>query len=364
MTTTDSSRRQYRVVVLRGDGIGPEVVAAALTVLEAVAADGGFVLDLHEAEAGAACYERTGRAMSDGTFAACRDADAVLKGPVGLPGVRASDGTEAGLLGGILRRGLDLYANLRPVRLYPGVHSALAGRDAGSIDYAIVRENTEGLYISRGLGVATDQAVADTLLVTRLGCERIARFAFDLARSRRGAPADGVHRVTCVDKSNVLRSLAFFRKIFYEVGEQYPDIEKDVLYVDAAAQALVLDPGHFDVLVCENFIGDILSDLGGATVGGLGFCPSANIGEAGAYFEPIHGSAPTLTGQDRANPIATILSCALLLEHLGEQGAAFRLREAAERCLRERRIVPAADGMILSGTRAAGEAIAALIRSV
>ena len=350
--------KRYRIVLLPGDGIGPEVIAAALPSLAAAAQAESVRLDFSECEAGAGCYERTGRAMSDETFALCRDADAVLKGPVGLPGVRAPDGTEAGVLGGVLRGGLDCYANLRPIRLQAGVRSALAGRAAGSIDDVIVRENTEGLYISRGAGVVSEQAAADTLMVTRLGCERVVRFAFELAGRRQGAPADGVRRVTCVDKSNVLRSLAFFRRIFYEIAAAYPEVEAESLYADAAAQALVLEPGRFDVLVCENFIGDILSDLGGATIGGLGFCPSGNIGASRAYFEPVHGSAPALAGSGRANPIATILSGALMLDWLGEGGAAARINQATSRVLEQGGITVRPDGSLTTGTQAAGALIA------
>lgn len=353
--------RRHRVVLIPGDGIGPEVTAAAEAVLQAAALAGAFALDLERHEAGAGAFGRTGAAMSAATFAACRTADGVLKGPVGLPGVRSPDGTEAGMLGGILRRGLDLYANLRPIRLLKGVASPLAGRAAGSIDYAIVRENTEGLYISRGQGAATQDAVVDSLLVTRRGCERIARFAFELARAGNGAPRDGVRRVTCVDKANVLRSYAFFRAIVTEVGERYADVEVEYRYVDAMAQALVLEPDRFDVIVCENFIGDILSDLGGATIGGLGFCPSANIGEAGAYCEPVHGSAPDIAGKDLANPLATILAGALLLDRLGEFDAAAAVRRASARALAEGLVRVGPTGALTTGCRAAGATIARLV---
>jgi 3-isopropylmalate dehydrogenase len=356
-----AAERRYRVVVIAGDGIGPEVVDATLPVLAAAAAAHGVRLEIDNRQAGAGCYRESGQAMSGETFAACRDADAVLKGPVGLPDVRLPDGVEAGLLGGVLRRGLDLFANLRPIRLLPGVVSPLAGRRAGGIDYAIVRENTEGLYIARGLGVATADAVADTMLITRRGCERVARFAFDLARAGGGAPRDHVRRVTCVDKANVLRGYAFFRAVVSEVAAGYPDVEVEYRYVDAMAQALVLEPDRFDVVVCENFIGDILSDLGGATVGGLGFCPSGNIGERGAYFEPIHGSAPGIAGSDLANPIATILSGAMLLDHLGEHDAAIAVRSATVQALEQRAVRVRPDGALETGCRAAGETIADLV---
>jgi isocitrate/isopropylmalate dehydrogenase len=262
--------RTYRVVVIAGDGIGPELTAAALEVLDAVqAARGDFALEIHHVDAGAGHYRQTGRNISEEGLAACAAADAVLKAPVGLPDVRHPDGTEAGLLGGTLRLGLDLYANVRPVRLWPGVQAPLAF-GPGQIDYVIVRENTEGLYASRGLGVANDWAASDVLLMTRPGVERIVRFAFELARRRNGAPSDGAHRVTCVDKANVLKSFAFFRRIFDEVAAAYPGVDAEHLHTDAAAQALVLEPTRFDVLVMENFVGDLLSDLGAATVGGWG----------------------------------------------------------------------------------------------
>jgi len=277
--------------------------------------------------------------------------------------VRLPDGTEAGLLGGVLRIGLDAYANLRPVRLLPGVQAALRAK-AGEIDYVIVRENTEGLYLSRGKGVGTSEAMADTMLVTRKGVERVARYAFELARRRNGAPEDGKRRVTCVDKANVLASLAFFRRVFDEVGEAYPDVEREHLYADAAAQALVLRPQRLDVLVMENFLGDILSDLGGATVGGIGLCPSGNIGDSHAYFEPIHGSAPDIAGLDKANPISQILTAALMLEHLGEREAADLVRRAVDTALKGKKLVIGPYGQPEGGTHRAAETLAAAVREV
>jgi isocitrate/isopropylmalate dehydrogenase len=351
--------RSYRVVVIPGDGIGPEVTAAALAVLDA--AQDGFALQIEPHSAGAGRYRETGAAMADTTLAACRSADGVLKGPVGDPAVRHPDGTEAGTLGGILRPGLDAYANVRPVRLYPGVTSALRGIEAGGIDYVIVRENTEGLYASRGKGTVTPDVVTDYMTMSRKGIERVVRKAFALAASRSGAPGEGVRRVTCVDKANVLRGFALFREIFDAVAAEHPAIAADHLYADAAAAALVERPGSFDVLVMENFVGDILSDLGAATVGGLGMCPSGNIGAACAYFEPIHGAAPGLAGTDRANPLATILSGALLLDWLGEAATAARVRAAVERALASRTVSLRHDGTVDQGTRAAATAVIAAL---
>jgi len=355
--------RTHRVVVIKGDGIGPELVDAALQVLDAARETLGFKLEIDLREGGAGLYRSSGASLAPETFAAIKQADAALKGPVGLPEVRLADGTEAGVLGGVLRIGLDAYANLRPVRLLPGVDAPLKAK-AGEIDYVIVRENTEGLYLSRGKGVGTGEAMADTLLVTRKGVERIARYAFELARTRNGAPADGVCRVTCVDKANVLASFAFFRRVFDEVGETYPDIRREHLYADAAAQALVLEPQRFDVLVMENFLGDILSDLGGATVGGIGLCPSGNIGERHAYFEPIHGSAPDIAGQDKANPVSQVLSAALMLEHLGERNAAGLIRRAVDAALGQGKLVLGRHGQPVGGTRRAAATLCAMVREL
>jgi 3-isopropylmalate dehydrogenase len=269
--------------------------------------------------------------------------------------VRHPDGTEAGLLGGILRTGLDAYANVRPVLALPGVAPALAG--SARIDYVLVRENTEGLYASRGKGVGNRWAVSDTLMITREGTLRVCRRAFEIARRRHGAPSDGAHRVTCVDKSNVLRSHALFREIFTEVAAEYPDIETEFVYADAAAQALVLRPGDFDVLVMENFLGDVLSDLGGATIGGISLCPSGNVGDGAAYFEPIHGSAPAIANRSLANPIGQILAAAMLLDHLGRPAIAGGVRTAVTAALAAGDVRLRADGSAQGGAGAVADAV-------
>lgn len=333
--------KTYRIGVIPGDGIGPVITAAACRVLEAVAA-GRFTLHLEQLDGGADTFRRTGFALADADLERIRtEFDATLKGPVGLPEVRHADGTEAGVLGGILRNGLDAYANIRPIALTPGVETPL--RANPDIDYVIVRENTEGLYASRGKGVGDEQQFVDHLLVTRAATERIVRKGFAIAATRTGAPADGISRVTCVDKANVLGSLAFFRRVFDEVAvevqAEHPSIQAEHMYVDAAAAALVEHPERFDVIVCENLIGDILSDLGAATVGGIGTCPSANIGDEAAYFEPVHGSAPDLVLADpsceSADPTAQILSMAMMLDYLDEHAAADRVRAAVADARRE-----------------------------
>jgi 3-isopropylmalate dehydrogenase len=351
--------KNYKIVVLPGDGIGPEITDGTLEVLEKVQElSGNFTLDFHLHKAGATYYLESGENISSDTVEAIREADATLKGPVGLPWVRKPDGTEAGPLGGVLRVGLDLYGNLRPIRLFPNVQTPLKGKVADSIDYLFLRENSEGLYLSRGIGLVTEEAATDTLMVTRRGCERIARFAFKLSlEKKRGAPEDGKKRVTFVDKSNVLRSYSFFRTIFRQVAEEVSNVESEYLYADAAAAALITRPEHFQVVVTENMLGDILSDLAGATVGGLGMCPSANIGDNTAYFEPIHGSAPDIMGKNLANPISQIRSAAMMLDYLGEKEDARLLEKAIWQALQEERFSVLPAGRIDGG---AGVVVAAV----
>jgi 3-isopropylmalate dehydrogenase len=309
----------YDVAVLPGDGIGPEVVAEAVRVLEHVErlSGGELSLRLESFDVGAGTWRRTGEAIGDGVYASCERADAILLGACGLPDARHPDGREAG--GDVifrLRFGLDLFAGIRPVRRYPGVPIPLATDDP--IDYVIVRENTEGLYAGRAGGSRVErEVVADTSIVTRAGTQRIAERAFELARRRTGRPLDGEALVTCVDKSNVLASFAFFRTVVEEAAIGFPDVALESIYVDAAALYLVQRPDAFDVIVTENMFGDILSDLGAATIGGLGLAPSADVGDRHGLFQASHGSAPDIAGRGVANPHATILSAAMLLDWLG-----------------------------------------------
>jgi 3-isopropylmalate dehydrogenase len=233
---------------------------------------------------------------------------------MGLPEVRLPDGREiAPQLD--LRERLELFAGVRPIRLLPGVRGALADPRAAGIDLVILREQTEGLFARRGRGLVTDERAEDTLVVTRSASVRLADFAFDLARQRKAAR--GRARVDLVDKANVLGSMAFLRRVFLERAAAFPDVEAGCRYVDATALDLVRRPWDLDVLVTENLMGDILSDLGAALVGGMGMAPSADIGPAHALFQPAHGSAPDIAGQGVANPTAMILSAAMMLEWLG-----------------------------------------------
>ncbi|MCF3934566.1 isocitrate/isopropylmalate dehydrogenase family protein [Acuticoccus sp. M5D2P5] len=317
-TTTPKTR--YEIAVVEGDGIGPEVCQAGLKVIQTALGDSGK-LNFKEYRAGAELWKETGVSFPDETFAACRDADAVFHGAAGLPTVTAADGTEPGLDFGLqLRFRLDLYANIRPIKLHPGVTSVLRDYEPGQIDYVILRENTEGFYAARGGGnIVRGKIASDTSIITREGTERIVRRAFELSRSRNGAPRDGKRRVTVCDKANVLRSYAFFRAVAKEVAADYPDIELDFALIDAMTVHLVKRPDFYDVIVTENMFGDIISDLGAATVGGMGMSPTAEVGDHNGFFQAAHGSAPDIAGQGIANPIGTILSGGLMLTWLGER---------------------------------------------
>jgi 3-isopropylmalate dehydrogenase len=254
---------------------------------------------------------------------------------MGLPDVRGKDGTE--IIPQLdLRFHFNLYAGVRPCRYLQGTPSPLVDPLAKTIDFVLVRESTEGLFASRGKGIVENDEVAhDTMTITRATSERLFDFAFQLASKRKAQGRPG--RVTCVDKANVFASMAFFRKIFYEQAAHFPDITADHWYVDAMALDLVRQPWAFDVLVTENMFGDILSDQAAALVGGMGYAPSADIGDHHALFQPAHGTAPDIVGQEKANPTAMILSAAMMLEWLGHKhghtacaSAAKRLEEAVE----------------------------------
>ncbi len=333
--------RIFDICVLPGDGIGVEVIAATLPLLDRVAHDAPFAFRFGEHSGGALHYKATGDALPDATLAAARNSDAILFGAMGWPEIRYPDGTEiAPQLD--LRVELELYAGVRPARALPGIRLPLADPRARDIDLVVVRESTEGLFASRGKGVLVDDREArDTMVITRPGCERVHDFAFRLAqrRKKRGRPG----RVTCVDKANVFLSMAFFRKIFDERAAAFPDIEARHNYVDATALDMIRKPWEFDVLVTENMFGDILSDETAGLVGGMGMAPSADVGDRHGLFQPCHGSAPDIAGQGKANPIATILSAAMMLDWLGERYDSGPLSEAA------RRIERAVDEVFASG---------------
>ncbi|MDQ8189850.1 isocitrate/isopropylmalate dehydrogenase family protein [Roseibacillus persicicus] len=321
------SQPNYNIAVLPGDGIGPEVTSAAVAVLDALQSSGpGFSLSYSEHSVGAGEFLKSGNPLPDEAFEACRASHAVLLGAMGLPGVRWPDGRE--MTPQIdLRERLDLYAGPRPIYLYSADDSPLRGYQPGEIDFVIVRENTEGLFSARGSVQPEDRlSASDVLHLTRKGCERICRYAFEEAMRRR-------KKCSLVDKANVLPTMVFFREIFDEVAKDFPEVATEHIYVDAAALFLVQRPQSFDVLVTENMFGDILSDLAAGLVGGMGMAPSGDIGTDCAVFQPSHGTAPDIAGQGKANPVGTILSAALMLDWLGEKEAANRIQKAVKMAL-------------------------------
>jgi 3-isopropylmalate dehydrogenase len=302
--------KKFKIILLPGDGIGPEVVSSAVHVLKAVEKMNAFSLDFTEFPCGAGEYLRNGDPLPQSTVDACRRADAVLLGAMGLPDVRWPDGTE--MVPQIdLREILDLYAGIRPIYLFHESHCPLKGYETGQIDFVIFRENCEGLFASRKNSYpASASQVEDTLRITRRGAERIVRAAFQFAVHRRNF-------VTLVDKANVLPTMAYFRQIFDALHQaEFPIARTERVYVDAMSLYLLQMPRHYDVIVTENMFGDILSDLAAGLVGGMGMAPSADIGDKHAVFQPSHGTAPTIAGKGIANPIATILSAAMMLEYL------------------------------------------------
>ncbi len=303
----------FSIAVLRGDGIGSDVITESLKVLSAVESKlTNTTFSLHEYSVGAAEYLRSGDPLPAATFEQIKTHDAILLGAMGLPNVRWPNGVE--MTPQIdLREWLDLYCGLRPIKLYHEQHSPLKNFTAGEIDFLLVRESTEGLFAARKNKIdLTSAEVNDTMRVTRYGSERLFRSAFKAAKQRR-------KKCTLIDKANVLPSMAYFRAIFDEIALEFPDVETERIYVDAAALYFVQRPETFDVVVTENMFGDILSDLAAGIIGGMGMAPSADIGDKYAVFQPSHGSAPDIAGKGIANPIATILSVAMMLDWFGTE---------------------------------------------
>jgi 3-isopropylmalate dehydrogenase len=320
--------RSVKLAVIPGDGIGPEVITEAVKVLDAVTQSDDVVFDKTEFKLGATRFLETGDVLTDDDLASIAGHDAILLGAVGgKPGDPrlANANIERGLLLK-LRFSLDHYVNLRPTTIFPGVTSPLA--DPGQVDFVVVREGTEGPYVGNGgaIRVGSPQEVANEVSVnTAFGVERVVRFAFAQAAARR-------QKLTLVHKTNVLTFAGgLWKRITDAVASEYPEIEVDYLHVDAATIFLVTDPARFDVIVTDNLFGDILTDLAAAISGGIGLAASGNINPDGTFpsmFEPVHGSAPDIAGQQKADPTAAILSVALLLSHLGLTDAARRVNEA------------------------------------
>ncbi len=352
-------KEHYRIAVLPGDGIGPEVMTQAVNVLQTVAAKSSFTVDLHYADVGGVAIEKFGTPLPAATLELCKNADAVLLAAIGDPKydqLPSDQRPEKGLLG--LRGALGLFANLRPARLYPSLVAAstLRAEVVEDIDILIVRELTGGLYFGEPRGLDQDKGY-NTMVYHRHEVERIARVAFAAAQKRR-------KKVTSVDKANVLEVSQFWRKVVLEIAREFPDVTLDHMYVDNCAMQLVRNPKQFDVLLTENMFGDILSDEASMLTGSLGMLPSASLGTGTAMYEPVHGSAPDIAGRNVANPIATIASVAMLLRYSLEREAEAEALEQAiitvlQNGLRTRDIATA-DDAVVSTTEMGRHIIAAL----
>ncbi len=347
------------IVIIRGDGIGPEVVEEGLKVLKAAARKVSLALEFQEALLGGAAIDATGDPLPEETLHRCRQADAILLGAVGGPTWDShprEKRPEQGILG--LRKALQLYANLRPVRLFPSLLEAspLKREVIEGTDFIIFRELTSGLYYGTPRGIdksGEEERAVDTLSYTTSEIARIARLAFQAAEGRR-------KKVSSIDKANVLMSSQLWRRVVMHVAQEFPGVTLEHMLVDTCAMQLIRNPCQFDVIVTENMFGDILSDEAGAIAGSIGLLPSASLGGAGGLYEPIHGAAPDIAGTGQANPIGTILSAALLLRYsLKQQEAATTIEAAVEQVLAQGYRTPELEqpGTELVGTQRMGDLI-------
>jgi 3-isopropylmalate dehydrogenase len=347
-----------KLAVIAGDGIGPEVVREALKVLDAVEAVHHPGITVETLPYGADHYLSTGITIPPAEMQRLgRDVDAILVGAIGDPRVPGNEHARDILLG--MRFQLDLYVNERPARLFDERLTPLKGKTVRDLDLVVFRENTEGLYVSMGgafkVGTPDEITIAEELN-TRKGVERIIRHAFSWARTH------GRTRVTMADKANAIPAHALWRRVFEEVGAEYADITRDTRYIDAMALDLVRTPESFQVVVTGNLFGDIISDLASILVGGLGMAPSANRHPGRvAMYEPVHGSAPPLAGKDVANPMAAILSLAMMLDGIGEEAAALAVERAVRAAIAAKVGTPDVGGTL--GTRAVGDWIAERVRA-
>jgi 3-isopropylmalate dehydrogenase len=314
----------YKITLLPGDGIGPEVTEAAVQVLQFIAEQSGITLSLNEQLIGGASYEKYGTPLTDEALNACLEADAVFLGAVGGPkweNLEHHLKPEAALLK--LRKELGLYANIRPAKVFSSFLNASSLKEdvLKGTDFIVLRELTGGIYFGQPREIKVDEAF-NTMIYSRIEVERIARDAFEIA-SRRGK------KIVSVDKANVLEVSQFWRNTVAQVAKEYPQIEVTNMYVDNAAMQIVRDPKQFDVILTSNLFGDILSDIAGMITGSLGMLPSASIGETHAMYEPVHGSAPDIAGQNKANPLAAILSVAMLFEQTFKNKQAAQIIERA-----------------------------------
>ena len=349
--------RNYRIGVVGGDGVGPEVVAEGVKVLEAVAARNGFSYELIHYPWCTNYYLETGITMPDSILAEYKTLDALFLGALGDPRVEPGLIEKPIIMG--MRLGLDLYVNLRPIKLYAEQFCPLKGKTPEDVDMVIVRENTEDAYTGLGgifkKGTPDEVAIAE-MVFTRKGCERAIRYAFELARQR-----NKKKKVTLIDKANAIRAMDLWTRTFEEVGAEYPDIEREHAYIDAACMWMVKNPEWFDVAVTSNLFGDIITDIGAMIQGGLGIAASGNINPGHeSMFEPIHGSAPKYAGKNVANPMAAIAAMAMLLDYIGESQAARQIEEALQNVLMSGQIPSLGANSGLSTTQLGEMVLAAL----
>ncbi|MDT8406561.1 MAG: isocitrate/isopropylmalate family dehydrogenase [Methylococcales bacterium] len=312
-----------QITLIKGDGIGPEIMTQAVRIIEA----SGAKVSFEQAEAGMAAFEKHGVPLPEATVASLQRNKVAFKGPLMT---QVGEGFRS--INVELRQTFDLYANVRPAKTWAGVNSRYQ-----DIDLVVVRENTEGLYAGLEHYLTRERDIAESLaVVTRKGSERIIRYAFEYARD------NGRRKVTVCHKANILKyTQGLFLKVAQEIAGDYPDIEFDNKIIDAACMHLVMNPAQFDVIVTTNMFGDILSDLTAGLVGGLGLIPGANIGREAALFEAVHGTAPDIAGQNKANPVAVILAGVMMLRHIGEHSAALRIQTAVEQVVTEGKSVTA-----------------------
>lgn len=315
----ESKDKKWRVAVIKGDGVGPDVISAAILVLDAVKRKYNLDIEYVAAEAGLGCVEKYGTNLPVETLEILKGTDCVIKGPTTTPeGAKSLPSANVGI-----RKYFDLYADVRPNKNLPNVPSI-----KGNIDFVIVRENTEGMYSGLDFKINNETAIG-LRVITRKACERVIKYAFDLAEKRN-------KHVTLVHKANILKvSDGMFKEIFYDLAKGYPDVKADDAHVDAVTQWFIKTPEFYDVVVTENLFGDIISDEAAMLVGGIGTGASADIGEKYAMFEPIHGSVPKYTGMDKVNPIGTIMSVKMMLDWMGYEDAGQALEKAVKSILEE-----------------------------
>ena len=329
-----TTERSINLAVIAGDGIGPEIITEAQRVLQRACELDSIRVDSTDYKLGAEHWLKTGETLPESTMESLKQHDAILFGAIG------ADPRSGKIPSGLIEREMllklrfsfDHYINLRPARLYPGVVSPLS--NPGEIDFVVVREGTEGPYVGNGGTIrgGTDAEIATEVSInTAHGVRRLVRYAFELAQSRR-------KKLTLIHKTNVLvHAGRLYTRLFEEIGREFPEVQTDYLHVDAATIFMTTDPSRFDVIVTDNLFGDILTDQAGAVTGGIGYAASGNINAVGEFpsmFEPVHGSAPDIAGQNKANPTAAILAGAMLLRHLGYESTAVRIEEAVEADMR------------------------------